>query len=370
MERRREVEPGSAAAQRDAIVTAGTELAAGHDAAGRHDEAIDELARATRAGDVGAMTELGKRLVIGDRAPLLPQEGVRFLADAMQAGSAEAALRLATLAALGAHTEQSWSGALALLVRAAERDSESARGQLHVLAGRRPADAVPAEGWRALAERIDLRAWLAPPPGTTLHERPLVRCLPEFIPDQACDWLIGRARSRLKRALIYDPAHGGDVTDQMRTNSAAGFDLMDADVVQVAIQHRMSAAVGVPVHNMEGPTVLHYEVGQQITNHFDFVNPKVPNYEDEIRRRGERIITFLIYLNADYDGGETDFPELGVRHKGRRREGLFFVNALPNGKPDTRMVHAGQPPTSGEKWIFSQFIRNRAALNARAERVG
>jgi hypothetical protein len=27
------------------------------------------------------------------------------------------------------------------------------------------------------------------------------------------------------------------------------------------------------------------------------------------------------------------------------------------------------PPTSGEKWIISQFIRNRAVLNSRAERV-
>jgi len=191
----------------------------------------------------------------------------------------------------------------------------------------------------------------------------------ELVTDAACDWLIARAEGRLKRALIYDPAYGHDVADQMRTNSAAGFDLMDADVVQIAIQHRMAAIVEVPVHNMEGPTVLHYEVGEQITNHFDFLNPEIPNYEDEIRRRGERIVTFLIYLNDDYGGGETDFPELGVQHKGRRRDGLFFVNALPNGKPDTRMVHAGRPPTTGEKWIFSQFIRNRAALNARAEHV-
>jgi hypothetical protein len=125
-----------------------------------------------------------------------------------------------------------------------------------------------------------------------------------------------------------------------------------------------------PCTTWKGPTILHYSVGQEITNHFDFLNPDIPNYEEEVRRRGERIITFLIYLNDDYGGGETEFPELGVRHKGTRREGLFFVNALPSGKPDKRMVHAGRPPTSGEKWIVSQFIRNRPALNARAERVG
>ena len=40
-------------------MTAGTARAAQHDAAGRHDEAINELARATQAGDIDAMTELG-----------------------------------------------------------------------------------------------------------------------------------------------------------------------------------------------------------------------------------------------------------------------------------------------------------------------
>jgi hypothetical protein len=349
-------------------MTSGIALAAERDAAGRHGDAINELAIATQRGDIGAMTELGKRLVLGDRAPLLPKDGVRFLLDAVKADSAEAALRVANLLALGAHTEQSWSGALGLLVFAAERGSESARGQLHILAGRPATGAAPPEGWRGLAQSIDLGGWLSPCNGDTLAESPLVRSFPDFIPDQACGWLIERARGGLKRALIYDPAYG-DVADHMRTNTAAGFDLIDTDLVLIAIQHRMSAAAGVPVHNMEGPIILHYHVGEQITNHTDFVNPQMPNYADEIAKRGERIVTFLVYLNDDYSGGETDFHALELRHKGRRREGLFFTNALPNGRPDARMVHAGMPPTSGEKWIIAQFIRNRPALNARAERV-
>jgi prolyl 4-hydroxylase len=343
-------------------------LAAAHDAAGRHDEAINELALATERGDLDAMTELGKRLLVGDRAPLLPKDGARFLVDAARAGALEAALRLAAMSALGAHVEQSWTAALSLLAVAAEHGSESARGQLCTLAGQPPAATAAEGGWRALAQTIDLGAWLSPLTGTTLSRDPLVRAFPDFAPEPACEWLISRARGRLKRALIYDPVHG-DVADQMRTNSAVGFDLLDVDVVQVAIQHRMAAAVGLPVHNLEGPTMLHYKVGEQITEHCDFVNPRIPNYEDEINRRGERIITFLLYLNDDYDGGETEFPHIGVRHKGRRREALFFTNALASGEPDTRMVHAGRPPTSGEKWVVSQFIRSRAALNARAERV-
>jgi prolyl 4-hydroxylase len=105
--------------------------------------------------------------------------------------------------------------------------------------------------------------------------------------------------------------------------------------------------------------VLHYRGGEEIRNHFDFIDPASPHYAEQIRLRGDRIITFLLYLNDDYREGETEFPEAGVKHKGTRGEGLFFVNVLEDGRPDLRTVHAGRPPTSGEKWIITQFIRNK-----------
>jgi hypothetical protein len=184
-----------------------------------------------------------------------------------------------------------------------------------------------------------------------------------------CDWLKQRAHGRLRRALIYD-ADRGTVADHMRSNSIVTFDLSDMDVVQTVVQLRMAVCCGMPHAHAEGPTILHYSVGEQITDHTDFLNPGIEGYEQLIAEQGERLITFLLYLNDDYTGGETDFPRVGVRHKGRRRGGLFFANAFPSGQPDERMVHAGLPPTRGEKWIVSQFFRSRPALNGRAERVG
>ncbi len=349
-------------------MTGDLDLAAEHDAAGRHHEAIDTLARATATGNADAAVALAKRLLVGDRAPFLPQEAVRFLGQAVAAGSAEAALRLAALAALGAHVAQSWNDALAMLVVAAERGSTDAQGQLRALAGVRSDEA--AADWRSLASRVDLPFWLTPPEGETLHARPLVRRFPQLATEAVCEWLKRRAEGRLRRALIYDPNQGGDVVDHMRSNTIAGFSLADIDLVQIALQHRMSAACGVPVRNAEGPTILHYAVGEQITDHYDFINVRTAGYADHIERHGERIITFLLYLNDDYGGGETDFAKLGVRHKGQRGGGLFFTNALPTGGPDFRMVHAGLPPTRGEKWIVSQFFRSQPALGARAENVG
>ena len=70
------------------------------------------------------------------------------------------------------------------------------------------------------------------------------------------------------------------------------------------------------------------------------------------------MITFLLYLNDAYEGGETTFPELGIVHRGRPGDGLYLHQRAPGSSPDRRMLHTGSPPTSGEKWVVSQFIRN------------
>jgi prolyl 4-hydroxylase len=162
--------------------------------------------------------------------------------------------------------------------------------------------------------------------------------------------------------LVYEAISREVMARPTRTNTAAPYTLLDTDLIFVLIQLRMSACLKIPFRQFEATTVLHYDEGEEITAHYDFVDPQVPNYQDEIARHGQRLVTFLLYLNDDYEGGETTFPRLGLERKGTRGEGLFFVNALPDGSADTRTLHTGNPPVRGEKWIVSQFVRSRPIL--------
>lgn len=337
------------------------------DAAGDHDEAVNALARGTKLGDIEATTRLGKRLLTGDRAPALPAQGVSLLVEAYERGGGEAAVRLAVLAALGAYIEPSIDRAIALLGRSAERGWVPAQQQLGVLSIEHEHCTVAAPSaadWPKLARGIDVQFWLTPPSSRTLNDSPLVRAFEGFLPRPVCDWLVEQSRNRLERALVYDPVGGRDIADHTRTNTVAKFDLAGTDLVQVLMQIRMAASCGLPLHHMESSAVLHYGMGEEITSHFDFVNPRIPDYEREVAKNGQRVVTFLVYLNDDYEGGETEFTNLGITHKGGTGGALCFINALPNGAPDLRTVHAGRPPTRGEKWIVSQFGRNRRVLDA------
>jgi len=112
---------------------------------------------------------------------------------------------------------------------------------------------------------------------------------------------------------------------------------------------------------MEGSTVLHYGAGEEFFPHYDFLDTANPGYARQVAQFGQRVLTFLIYLNADFDGGETEFPMLGWKFKGKQGDAVFFHNVLPNMQPDRKTLHAGLAPTRGEKWLFSQWVRGLPA---------
>jgi len=332
------------------------------DLSGNHARAVSLLAEACAHGDVEAMTRLGKRFLVAANAPDRPAQGAELIRTAARLGGAEAAAQLAVLSAIGMFVDQSWEAALAALTFSAERGWPAAQRQLRILAADRELAARESDParWRQLAAAIDAGRWHAPLTGATLSESPLVRHFPDFASAEVCEWLIEKSRGRLVRASVYSQQTRKEKISETRTNTWALFNVLEADLVSVLVQVRMCANTGVPFRYLEPLSVLHYAVGEEITEHFDFVDPlQTPNYEQELAENGQRIVTFLVYLNDDYAGGKTEMPEVGISHRGQKGEGLFFVNAHPNGDPDRRTVHAGRPPTQGEKWVVSQFMRSR-----------
>ena len=325
-------------------------LAGQHDQAGRHVESAEVLRTASLQGDLLAMSELGHRLLIGDRAPKTPKHALALLEGAANKGEGRALARIAALTGAGAYVKQDWPKALKLLGMAAEAGDESAQGQLQSL---QPEHSTQGD-WHRLAAQVPLEYWLSAAEGEILHEK--VCRIPKLAPLSVCRWLISRSANRLGPALVYDSVSREVQRHEMRTNSMAMFDYSNFDVVQFLLQERMSRTCLYPIQHFEAPMVLHYAVGQQIKPHFDFIDANAADYELQIKEQGQRMVTFLLYLNEGYEGGETSFPKLEISNQGKAGSGLFFINANPDLSPDRRMLHIGAPPTVGEKWIVTQFI--------------
>lgn len=313
------------------------------------------------AHPAAALYQSAARLLSGAHAIDIG-ESLRLLQQASAGGYADADALLAAMSGMGVGMVQDWAQALDHLQRAAERGSVPARGQLRALAEPdMTMDADPADdrAWLRLRRSIKLEPWLAPPEKTVLSKAPRAVSIRRFLSSAVCDWIIARARGRVQRALVYDAAIAAGRAGSGRTNTTFEFGFLDLDLVVLLVRARIAASIGVPVVVLEPPQVLHYDVGEQFARHHDYLDPRQPGHAAQIAAHGQRIVTFLIYLNAAYEGGETDFPLIGLRHRGGPGDALYFGNIDPDRVPDPRTLHTGLAPTQGEKWLLSQWVRDR-----------
>ena len=304
----------------------------------------DTLVQRAAAGDARAQGQLGGLLLVGRGVPYQPQEGMRLIESAAAQNDPTALQLLAVLAALGVGRRQSWVDAVRLVERAAETGDAQAQAQLVVLGD---------------PSRFDVEEWFGPVDGSQRFETPRVYTVTNFLPKAACAWIIDRSRSRLEAARVMNPEKGGATIEFNRSNTGTGFSVLDSDLVLELANARVAAASGLGRSQQEATNVLHYDPGQEFQPHFDFIDPAEPRLAHEVQQAGQRVLTALIYLNDDFEGGETDFPRLDWRFKGATGDALLFWNTSPTGALEQNSLHAGLPPTSGEKWIYSKWVRDR-----------
>ncbi|HYC47596.1 MAG TPA: 2OG-Fe(II) oxygenase [Burkholderiales bacterium] len=299
------------------------------------------------AGNPHAIAELGERLLVGRDAPQSIADGAQLIAEAAAQGERHAWCRMAVLAASGIGQPQSWAGTFAALERAAALgDAEALRQQ--VLLRR-----------IGIASEKEACDWLAAPVAEAVHDVPRLVRYRNLLSPELCEHWREHAAERLVPARVHDARGGGLRLDPMRTNTGAVFSLLDTDLVMQLTRERIARAAGVSLAQLEPPEVLHYAVGETYRAHVDFFHPRLPTFADEMRSKGQRIRTCLVYLNDDFEGGATEFPKLGIAFRGSRGDALVFDNVGANGLGDLRTLHTGLAPTVGEKWLLSQWIRSK-----------
>lgn len=297
------------------------------------------------SGDPRAQLKLAQMMLVGRQVKYAPEEGMRLLNMASAQKFADAHLFQAALAALGYARPRSFDDAIGHVAEAAALGSVSAKGQLEALGG---------------AQRFDAHSWFEPVEMVQHAAAPRIYTVENFLPKPACAWLIKQASRKLSVAMIYDAKVGGLARDVGRTNSAAGSNFLEPDLVMQLANLRIAGTIKLPIANQEPTNVLHYARGQEYVAHYDFITPQEEHaFAADLKRQGQRIATVLVYLNEGYGGGETEFPHLDFRFKGRPGDALIFWNLSEAGEREPKSLHAGLPVTKGEKWLLSKWVREK-----------
>jgi prolyl 4-hydroxylase len=318
------------------------------------------LLAAARMGDAGALRQLALLSVCHQRWDLL-----RPLLDASaRCGDAAAVYTLACCYAGGI------GGAPEPALAVAMSRSEAARSQylgqrLDQSLREQSSPSSVAEppalniDWLLLEQALPhFAADIRLPAAETLHEAPLIRRLPGVIHPLVLDAVINLAAPLVRRSQIVDARTGQVRADPMRTSSHVTLGPRQHDHVLEALERCISRVSGVPALNGEFLQILRYHPGEEFRPHVDYFNSSGAGAYQSLADGGQRAQTVLMYLNDDYTGGSTYFPELRLDIKGGRGDMLHFHNLGADGLGHRDTLHAGMPVAAGEKWLLSQWIRS------------
>ncbi|MBM0104381.1 2OG-Fe(II) oxygenase [Steroidobacter sp. S1-65] len=154
-----------------------------------------------------------------------------------------------------------------------------------------------------------------------------------------CRQLIARAERRGFHAATVDAIDGPRLDKDMRNNDRAIEDDFDlARRLWSRVRKFVPRTLGTRVRGLnERFRYYRYTPGQRFDWHFDgsFIRPN-----GELSR-----LTFMIYLNQEYQGGETRFESVSV--VGKPGMALLFEHEL---------LHQGAEVTSGIKYVLRSDV--------------
>jgi prolyl 4-hydroxylase len=290
-----------------------------------------------------------------------PGKGINLIENAARSGHGEALYILANWRLWGLYGPRDLPAVHALLARAERAGWTEAAPLRAYLVGNGTGCASDPERARAMLEavaatnasaaaQIALLDRMAPASSLgseVLSVDPDVRIVRKFLSEAECDYLTSKAGPLLRPSMILDPRTGRPRPHPIRTSSSMNFDPANEDLVIHAVNRRIAASTATGIDCGEPLHVLRYEPGQEYRPHLDTL-PSTAN---------QRQWTALIYLNDDFEGGETAFPKLGLTVRGSKGDCLLFRVVFENAQSDPRLLHAGLPVGSGVKWLASRWIR-------------
>ncbi len=182
----------------------------------------------------------------------------------------------------------------------------------------------------------------------------LVWTVPELFTAAECAALVAGAADQAWLPATVNSATGRVVAREVRDSSTAVLrdPALAAELYHRVAPHvpaRMSGEIGgrgrvdMSVAGVHVPVrIYRYEPGQHFGPHQD------QSYFGEDGTKS--LLTLMVYLNEDFEGGETDFPEQGQRIVPRTGTALLFQHMV---------LHSVNRVTSGSKLVLRSDVLYR-----------
>lgn len=175
----------------------------------------------------------------------------------------------------------------------------------------------------------------------------------DFLTDEECKYIIELAETVFEPSKLMGEEN---YVGSGRTSRTANLTFRE-DKILNDIRKRASQLIKLPESHFEFFQCVSYDVGQEYKYHFDTFDERTESGRKTIEEWGQRKYTLLVYLNDDFEGGNTQFPNINLLIKPKKRSVLVFNNLDENEKVLASAFHAGLPVTKGRKYALNIWVR-------------
>lgn len=167
--------------------------------------------------------------------------------------------------------------------------------------------------------------------------------------EKTCEAIITLAYDNLEKSEV-DSDENATVDENIRKSETSWLDPGDHEIVKsVMIKCLSLTGIKKPLQNCEDLQVLKYKSGGFYLPHFD-------SSGDPDEEPNERVMTCIIALNDNYNGGSTNFPNLQQSFILNKGDVLIFDTLNTWGFESDKALHEGTSVIQGEKWIANLWI--------------
>lgn len=157
----------------------------------------------------------------------------------------------------------------------------------------------------------------------------------------------------------YD-GQGQNVVDTSHRKSKQAWISDEEHPLAMKLARFSEQITGIPQSHQEHLQVARYDPLGRFNDHYDACDHEDPAYCAKMNNNsGERKTTLLVYLNTDFEGGETEFPLVGFKSKPEVGKAILFWNVDANDKILHLAKHRGNQVLGGHKWIATKWSHSK-----------
>ena len=183
-----------------------------------------------------------------------------------------------------------------------------------------------------------------------------VKEIPNFLSIDDCDKIIEIiTKQELKPSEVYSGSLD-NLNNNTRKSNQCWLNDNNHDIKKLS--EKITKITNTQNNYTEDLQVVSYDKDGFFNYHYDACAGN-KSFCKRLNHNGYRLYTVLIYLNDDFEGGETVFPKINKTIKPEKGKAVIFQNVLDDGTIIAESLHGGNSVLSGNKYICNKWIRTK-----------